>query len=141
MKHSREYNIFENMMKEYLSVDVLGDCDTPENKKFTYLAVQLCDMDLRNPLTYGETGYDECEDMMFFYKRWDKTKKTCAFRQRFIMSACELCDVVLDNIFDRVETVSLDALKEQELNETEKEDIESGTYVPVPEHIFGVVEK
>lgn len=146
MEHSKQYKIFQNMLNEYTKVDLNASCEAECNKLFGYLAQTLCDMNIRNPLTFGTTGYSEYEDMLFFYEKWNKKNKTCAFRMRFLMAAYDLCNVVTENIFDRgpmvIEVESLDELKEKEFAEAEKEDIESETYQPVeePNKVFGVLD-
>ena len=127
MEHSKAYKIFENMLNEYSKVDVNADCESEKNKTFFFLAQTLTEMNLRNPLPFGEKGYSEYEDMLFFYSKWNKAKKTCAFKQRFIMAAWDLCDAVIENIFDRgpmaIEVESLDQLKEEEYKQAELEDV------------------
>lgn len=146
MEHSKQYKIFQNMLNEYTKVDYNASCDAECNRLFGFLAQSLCDMNIRNPLIFGTPGYSEYEDMIFFYEKWNKQNKTCAFRMRFIMAAHDLCDAVTENIFDRepfiVEVESLDELKEKEFAETEQEDVESETYVPVQEtnKVFGILD-
>ena len=115
----KEYMIFQNMLNCYQKVDLNAKCDAECNISFFFLARTLAEMDVRNPFSFGEKGFSEYDDMMFFFQKWNKTKKTCAFKQRFLMAAYDLCDAVKENIFDKedpVEVVSLDEMKEKELN-------------------------
>lgn len=115
----KEYMIFQNMLNCYQKVDLNAKCDAECNISFFFLARTLAEMDIRNPFSFGEKGFSEYDDMMFFFQKWNKTKKTCAFKQRFLMAAYDLCDTVKENIFDKedpVEVVSLDEMKEKELN-------------------------
>lgn len=115
----KEYMIFQNMLNCYQKVDLNARCDAECNISFFFLARTLAEMDVRNPFSFGEKGFSEYDDMMFFFQKWNKTKKTCAFKQRFLMAAYDLCDTVKENIFDKedpVEVVSLDEMKEQEVN-------------------------
>lgn len=115
----KEYMIFENMLNCYQNVDLNAKCDAECNRGFFFLARTLAEMDVRNPFSFGEKGFSEYDDMIFFFSKWNKTKTTCAFKQRFLMAAYDLCDTVKENIFEKedpVEVISLDEIKEQEVN-------------------------
>ena len=149
MTQLKEYAIYENMLKACEAAQVNEEmnfsCTTPENETLFFLAKELAKVHAKNPLCVGEPGYNEYEDLMYFYDMWPEDRPNCAFKKRFLLAGYMLCQHCPSNIFEYQEEpiieFSLDELKEKEYEETEAEDIATGTYIPVhePTTIMGVL--
>ena len=152
MIHSKAYNIYNNMLESYQTADVnenlTFDCTSKRNEMLFYLATELAKLAEPNPLSPEDPGFNEYEDILYFFSMWPDNKPNCAFKKRFMLAAYNLCKACPENIFKDAEApvveFSLEELKEKEYSETEEEDIATETYIPVTEpeeheHIFGVV--
>jgi hypothetical protein len=148
---SKEYNIYNNLLEAYknahINEELTFNCTDPQNELCMFLAAELVKTGAPNPIPSTEIGYAEYEDLIFFYNTWPGNKPNCAMKKRFLLAAYRLCKFRPDNIFEKYQEeepvieISLEDMKEKEYAETEREDIETETYVPVqePKTILGVV--
>jgi len=145
---SKEYLIYNNMLEATKTADVNDEltfnCSSSKNETLMFLAKELAKLVAPNPLNIDDPGYNEYEDLIYFYDTWPEGKPECAFKKRFLYAAYKLCQYQPNNIFadnEVPEEVSWEALQEKEYETTEEEDKNSGTYVAVeePQHVFGVL--
>ena len=150
MNEDFSYKIFERMLEVSKSADVNDEmhfsCTSDANVHFLSVASKLARHHAPNPLPKEDPGFNEYEDLLYFYEMWPDNKPDCAMKKRFLIAAYHLCKLHPENIFPVPEEepqieVSLESLQEQEHEKTEAEDIATETYVPVkePEHVFGVL--
>ena len=143
------YNIYNNMVEAaktaHVDENLTFDCASQQNEMLFFLATELAKEAVPNPLTAADPGYNEYEDVLYFYATWPDNKPNCALKKRFLLAAYNLCKAHPDNIFEKEEEpiieVSLEDLQEKEYDETEREDAATGTYIPVKESekVFGVL--
>lgn len=148
MTDNTNYIIYERMLEACkhatVSEDMKFSCTTEDNMNLLAIAAKLAKRSPDNPLHPGQPGYNEFDDVLYFYNMWPDGKPDCALKKRFLIAVYKLCQLHPENIFAEPEPkieVSLESMQEKEHKEAIAEDKNTGTYVEVepPEQVFGVL--
>ena len=146
MSDNINYTIYERMLeackRATVSEDMKFSCTTEGNMNLLAIAAKLAKRSPDNPFHMGEPGYNEFDDMIYFYGMWPDGKPDCALKKRFLIAVYKLCQLHPENIFAEPKPeveISLESLQEKEHEEAIAEDKNTGTYVEVepPEQVFG----
>ena len=145
------YRYYNEMLKNYQQSDMSKGMDDGVNNAFVHSAICLANAGAPNPFEESEDARLLYFTMMKNYKKWRSlTVDRRVSRRRFLAAAADLAALQKENPFayeiepvldPQGDTVSLDALIEEEYIRAEYEDLSTGTYIPVitPSHVFGVM--
>lgn len=128
------FELFEAMIKGHENYNEEDGLFVEKNQDFIRAASLYARENPENPFADNSDDALEFDDFMYFYKKWPKSKNDCAFKRMFLRKAEWL--VACGNPYKK----SVEKMKHDELVATEKNDIKTGTYIPVEKKVFGVKE-